>query len=179
MRCLRPNMSLRMGWPSKRISQAVVSMSPVIIFMVVDLPDPFGPKYPVISPARAWKLTLSTAGMPLKRLETLRSSSVMIAVRRRLPERDGCRKETAPGTVQREPLRSPRIAVRHFRGMQQPVSARARRLGAVPFQERLRRSADANRVAEQAKADGAAAALVRENPAQGQYPRPANCERPE
>ena len=25
-------------------------MSPVIIFMVVDLPDPFGPRYPVISP---------------------------------------------------------------------------------------------------------------------------------
>jgi hypothetical protein len=31
----------------------VVSMSPAIIFMVVDLPDPFGPRYPVISPAFA------------------------------------------------------------------------------------------------------------------------------
>ena len=32
------------GWPSKRISPDVISISPVIIFMVVDLPDPFGPR---------------------------------------------------------------------------------------------------------------------------------------
>ena len=33
-----------MGWPSKRISPEVVSISPVIIFIVVDLPEPFGPR---------------------------------------------------------------------------------------------------------------------------------------
>ena len=33
-----------MGVPPKRISPDVISMSPVIIFMVVDLPDPFGPR---------------------------------------------------------------------------------------------------------------------------------------
>jgi hypothetical protein len=49
---------------------------PVIIFMVVDLPEPFGPRYPVISPARAEKLTSSTATMPLNLLHTLRSSSI-------------------------------------------------------------------------------------------------------
>ena len=44
--------------------------------MVVDLPEPFGPRYPVISPARAEKLTLSTATMPENRLQILRNSSV-------------------------------------------------------------------------------------------------------
>ena len=33
-----------MGSPSNRISPEVVSISPVIIFMVVDLPEPFGPR---------------------------------------------------------------------------------------------------------------------------------------
>src|ERR1700723_516769 len=59
-------------WPS------VISISPVIIFMVVDLPDPFGPRYPVTSPGCAEKLTLSTAGIPEKRFETLRSSSIAL-----------------------------------------------------------------------------------------------------
>ena len=59
-----------MGRPPKRISPDVISMSPVIIFMVVDLPDPFGPRYPVISPAGAAKLTSSTARAAANRLET-------------------------------------------------------------------------------------------------------------
>src|SRR5215469_12080314 len=62
--------------PWKRISPVVISISPVIIFMVVDLPEPFGPRYPVTSPARAVKLTLSTAMIPENRLETPRSSRV-------------------------------------------------------------------------------------------------------
>jgi hypothetical protein len=32
----------------------------VIIFMVVDLPEPFGPRYPVTSPGRTLNLTSST-----------------------------------------------------------------------------------------------------------------------
>jgi tricorn protease len=36
-------------------------MRPAIILIVVDLPDPLGPRYPVTSPARAQKLTLSRA----------------------------------------------------------------------------------------------------------------------
>ena len=56
-------------------------MSPVIIFMVVDLPDPFGPRYPVISPARARKLTLSTARIAGNRFETLLSSSMQASSR--------------------------------------------------------------------------------------------------
>lgn len=39
-----PEMSAQIGWPSRKISPPVVSRSPVIIFMVVDLPDPFGPR---------------------------------------------------------------------------------------------------------------------------------------
>jgi len=53
-----------MGSPSNRISPSLGVMSPVIIFSVVDLPDPFGPRYPVTSPARARKLTSRTAGIP-------------------------------------------------------------------------------------------------------------------
>ena len=70
--------------PPNRISPEPTSISPAIIFMVVDLPEPFGPRYPVISPAGAEKLTLSRASTPGKRLETLRSSRVTIAALQRL-----------------------------------------------------------------------------------------------
>src|ERR1700677_237881 len=56
----------------------LISISPVIIFMVVDLPDPFGPRYPVTPPGCAEKLTLSTPGIPEKRFETWRSSSIVL-----------------------------------------------------------------------------------------------------
>src|SRR5580658_7651227 len=62
--------------PLNKISPEVISISPVIIFIVVDLPDPFGPRYPVTSPARAEKLTLSTAVILEKHFETERSSSM-------------------------------------------------------------------------------------------------------
>jgi hypothetical protein len=39
-------------------------MSPAISFSVVDLPDPFGPRYPVTSPGRRQKLTSLSAAMP-------------------------------------------------------------------------------------------------------------------
>src|SRR5580765_6712118 len=47
-----------------------------MIFMVVDLPEPFGPRYPVTTPGRAEKLTLSTARLAENRLDTFRSSSM-------------------------------------------------------------------------------------------------------
>src|SRR5580658_3897424 len=75
MRCLYAMGPLPIGTPSKKIWPEVIWMSPVIIFMVVDLPEPFGPRYPVTSPARAEKLTSSTAGMPEKCLYTPRNSS--------------------------------------------------------------------------------------------------------
>src|ERR1700761_6647462 len=64
-----------METPSKRILPALISSRPVIIFMVVDLPDPFAPRYPVTSPGRAVKLTSSTAGMLENLFETFCSSS--------------------------------------------------------------------------------------------------------
>src|SRR5271157_5758495 len=48
----------------------------MIILTVVLLPAPLGPTYPRISPGRTAKLTSSTAGMPLKRLERWRTSSI-------------------------------------------------------------------------------------------------------
>src|SRR5579863_279483 len=64
------------GSPRNRIWPALGSMSPVIIFRVVDLPEPLGPRYPVTSPARAMKLTSFTAGIPEKSLVTPRNSSM-------------------------------------------------------------------------------------------------------
>src|SRR5258706_2215347 len=64
------------GSPLNRISPAVGSSRPVIIFNVVDFPEPLGPRYPVTSPARAVKLTLFTAGIPENNLVTWRSSSI-------------------------------------------------------------------------------------------------------
>lgn len=44
MRCLYAIGSRPIGIPSNRIAPALDSSSPVIIFIVVDLPDPFGPR---------------------------------------------------------------------------------------------------------------------------------------
>ena len=44
MRCLNPIGSRRIGSPSNRISPEVGSIRPVIILIVVDLPEPFGPR---------------------------------------------------------------------------------------------------------------------------------------
>src|SRR5262245_15746121 len=51
-------------------------MRPVIIFIVLDFPEPLGPRYPVISPALAMKLTPSTARAPRNRFVTFRNSSI-------------------------------------------------------------------------------------------------------
>src|SRR5689334_23058947 len=64
------------GSPPNTISPAVGSISPAMIFIVVDFPEPFGPRYPVTSPARAWKLTLSTARLPENCFETCFTSSM-------------------------------------------------------------------------------------------------------
>src|SRR2546428_13637100 len=77
-----------MGLSSNRIFPDVGCRRPVIIFIVVDLPEPFGPRYPVISPARAWKLTLSTAGILANSFETRRSSSITFAVLQKGPSRN-------------------------------------------------------------------------------------------
>ena len=53
---------------------------PASILTVVDLPDPFGPRYPSTSPGRTVKLTLRTAVMAPYRLVTLRTSRVCISV---------------------------------------------------------------------------------------------------
>lgn len=45
--------------------------------MVVDLPEPFGPRYPVTLPTVAEKLTSSTATMPRNLFDTRRSSSIL------------------------------------------------------------------------------------------------------
>src|SRR5580704_8420505 len=76
-------------------------------------------------------------------------------------------KQTAPGVIQTKPLQS-RITGRKIRNLQQSMSARTHGLRSIPFQERLRRSADANRLAEQPKAYRATLLLIRNDPAQGQ-----------
>ena len=53
-----------MGMPSNRISPSVGPISPAIIFMVVDLPEPLAPRYPVISPARARKTYVADGRNP-------------------------------------------------------------------------------------------------------------------
>src|ERR1039458_551091 len=73
-------------WPK------VISIRPVIIFIVVDLPEPLGPRSPVTSPGRAQKLTSSTAAIPEKCLETLRNSSM-----RHLPQLDTEKSGSVPG----------------------------------------------------------------------------------
>jgi len=55
---------------------------PANISTVVDLPDPFGPRYPVISPGRMAKLTRSTTVEAPKRLVRLWASSMQIQLMR-------------------------------------------------------------------------------------------------
>src|SRR5262249_32785027 len=76
VRCLWWSRLARIGLPRNRIVPDVGCINPTRIFIVVDLPDPLGPRYPVISPARAEKLTSSTAVIPLNRLQTFRNSSI-------------------------------------------------------------------------------------------------------
>ena len=64
-----------MRWPSRRISPRVAGSTPVTRLKVVDLPAPFGPIRPRISPARTWKLTSLTATRPPNSLRTACTSS--------------------------------------------------------------------------------------------------------
>jgi len=52
-----------MSRPAKRTLPFVGRIMPITIFTVVDLPEPFGPRYPSTSPAFNTKLTFSTAGI--------------------------------------------------------------------------------------------------------------------
>ena len=49
------------SWPQTRTLPDVGARKPVIIFIVVDLPAPFGPRKPSTSPACTLKLMSSTA----------------------------------------------------------------------------------------------------------------------
>src|SRR5688572_12370895 len=65
-----------MSTPSQKMVPEVGSMSPVSIFTVVDLPDPFGPKYPDTSPPARVKFTWSTTLSPRYRFVRFRTSRV-------------------------------------------------------------------------------------------------------
>src|SRR5215831_1765080 len=76
MHLLYPTRSSRIGRPWNTISPTDASSRPAIIFIVVDLPDPFGPRYPVTPPGSAEKPTSSTAGIHANSFEIRRSSSM-------------------------------------------------------------------------------------------------------
>ena len=61
MRDLAAIGAVRISWPHTAAVPAVGVMKPVIIFMVVDLPAPFGPRKPSTSPLSTEKDTSSTA----------------------------------------------------------------------------------------------------------------------
>src|SRR3954451_6787095 len=75
--------------PSRRMTPVSGSKNWVIIRIVVDFPAPLGPRKPTTWPRSMVKLTPSTAGTPLKRLETRSSESSDIGSRLGvLPGRD-------------------------------------------------------------------------------------------
>ena len=53
--------SLRYGWPPMVTVPAVGLSRPRIMRIVVDLPEPLGPRKPVTAPGRTWKERLYTA----------------------------------------------------------------------------------------------------------------------
>src|ERR1700704_3401640 len=65
-----------MSWPQTIAVPAVGARNPVIIFIVVDLPAPFGPRNPNTSPAGTLNDTLSTATTGPNFLTRLRISSI-------------------------------------------------------------------------------------------------------
>ncbi|MNL12983.1 hypothetical protein D3C87_1338680 [compost metagenome] len=62
--------------PRYRTSPRVSGSTPVTRLNVVDLPAPFGPISPMISPARTWKLTSFTATSPPNCLRAARTSRI-------------------------------------------------------------------------------------------------------
>src|SRR5688500_9255603 len=86
------------GWvwisnPATRAVPALGRRKPVIIFMLVDLPAPLGPRKPSTSPAATWKLRLSTARLVPKRL--LRPTTSIMASS---PEQQATDPGHVPGT---------------------------------------------------------------------------------
>src|SRR6059058_3409616 len=65
-----------MSWPQITAVPAVGARNPVIIFIVVDLPAPLGPRKPSTSPCGTMNDTTSTATSGQKVLTRLRISSI-------------------------------------------------------------------------------------------------------
>ncbi len=61
MHALAASGSFSTGWPHTRTEPAVGDRKPVIIFIVVDLPAPFGPRKPSTCPASTLNEMSSTA----------------------------------------------------------------------------------------------------------------------
>src|SRR6516162_9272208 len=67
-----------MSWPQTIAVPAVGARKPVIIFIVVDLPAPFGPRKPSTSPRATVKEMSSTAFSAPKCLTRCRISSIAL-----------------------------------------------------------------------------------------------------
>ena len=67
------------SWPNSQARPSLAGSRPVSIFMVVDLPQPFEPRKPKISPLRMRKLTWSTATKSPKRMVRSRASMAISA----------------------------------------------------------------------------------------------------
>ena len=61
MQALAASGALSTSWPQTRTVPEVGARKPVIIFIVVDLPAPFGPRKPSTSPGCTLKEMSSTA----------------------------------------------------------------------------------------------------------------------
>ncbi len=61
MQALAASESACTSWPQTRTVPEVGARKPVIIFIVVDLPAPLGPRNPSTSPGATWKEMSSTA----------------------------------------------------------------------------------------------------------------------
>src|SRR5438876_2034745 len=104
----------RIEWPSSRISPACAGTSPMIACNVVDLPAPFGPIKPTISPSATARSRPLTAGTPPYRISTPASSSFASAIdERALPEIGGSDVEVA-ADLPRRPLRERAAVVEHL-----------------------------------------------------------------
>ena len=99
IRCLAARPASARGMPSSRIDPASGSKYWVIMRMVVDFPAPLGPRKPTTCPRSTAKDTSSTAGTPLKRLETRSRESSDIGELGWVC--DGRDSKTGPGTVKR------------------------------------------------------------------------------
>ncbi|PSK52165.1 hypothetical protein B0E38_04863 [Streptomyces sp. 111WW2] len=82
--------SLRYGWPPMVTWPAVGLSRPRIIRIVVDLPEPLGPRKPVTAPGRTWKERLYTAVLSPYRL-VRPTASIMLRTHRKVQGQQGTR----------------------------------------------------------------------------------------